>query len=412
MGFLDKLLGRKPDPAPVTVYYQPAETFSGNWPVYSQHNRLTSIWQCDLAWQALDRITKEVAKITPSHVVRTTDQLYSVNDDIQRVLQRPNALMTTYDMTSKILYALYTRGDAYIYPVYDGNKLWSLTPVMPSGVEWLEKAGEIYVKLKFNNGKDYIIPYFAIIHVRLSYGEDEYMGTVRSKPLLSNMQINQELLEGVKKGVNSSAAINGIVKYGTALSKEKIKKDLEDFNQAIKKNESGILGLDNMTEYKEIARNVKLVDAETLRYVQSLVLNHFGMSAKILDGTATREEEELWFHAQVQPLMECLGQAFTRVLFSTTKQSKGHCIRWYSKDRLHWMKGSELTEALKILSQVGGLMINEIRDAVGFAPLEGEDGLVRPMSLNFIDSRFAAQYQLEAIKNGGKKTNEKQTEDE
>lgn len=413
MGFLDKLFGRPADnQAPNINIYMTAETLDGQFPNYSGHNRLNTIWDSDLAWQCLDRIINEVAKITPSHVVRTTDQLYSVDDDIQRVLRRPNQLMTAFDMTSKVLYALYTRGDSWVFPVYEGTKLYSLNPVIPTGgVDWMESGGELFVRLKFTGGREYIVPYMAIIHIRKSYGEDEYMGTVRETPLLHNMQINEELLQGVKRGVNSSSLVNGVVKYGTALSRKLIEADVKAFSEDLKNNKSGILGLDNTTDYKEIKRDVKLVDADTLRYVQSLVLNHFGISEKILNGTASKEEEELWFHATIQPLMENLGQAYSRVLFSEAKHNKGHTIRWYSKDRLHWMSGTELVNAIKEGSQVGAFSINEIRDAFGYAPLtEEEGGNVRPMSLNFIDSRYAAEYQLNAQKKENKPNDQTKNE--
>ena len=409
MGFFDKLFRRQQK---VNVFIPVADTLSGTYPSYSGYNRITNIWQCDLAWQCLDRITKEIAKIVPAHVIRTPDMLQSVNDNIQRVLCRPNEVMTTYDAVSKILYALYTRGDAFIIPIYEGSRLYGLYPVIPvGGVDWLDNNGELWVKLKFANNKEYLYPYFAVIHLRLNYGEDDYMGTVREGPLLYNMQMNQDLLESVKKGVSSSYAVNGIVKYGTALSKSALEKDVKEFSAALKRNESGLLGLDNQADFREIKRDIKLIDADTLQYVSGQILNHFGVSQKILDGTASKEEEESWFHATIQPIMESMGQAFSRVLFTETQLNKGHCIRWYAKDRLHWMTGSELTETVKQLTQVGGISVNEMRDAFGFAPLEGEEGNIRPMSLNFIDSRYATEYQLNSAKNGGKK-NEGKTQDE
>lgn len=415
MGFLNRLLGREPTGENVKVVYVQAETLGGEWPSYSGHNRLTNAWDCDIAWQCLDRIIREVAKVTPYHVVRTPDQLYSVDDSIQRVLRRPNELMTAYDMTSKVLHALYTRGNAWVFPVYEGNKLVALYPVIPQTVDWLESDGQIYVQLNFGADKKYIMPYFSIIHIRRNFGDDEYMGTIRETPLLSNMQLNEDLLDGVRKGVNSSATLNGIVKYGTALSRQKIEADVKEFSESLKRNESGILGLDNTSDYREIKRDVKLVDADTLKYVQSLILNHFGMSEKILNGTADKEEEESWYHGTIQPLMECLGQAYGRVLFTETQAHKGHEIRWYSNDRLRWMTGTELVSAVKELAQVGGVRINEIRDAFGLVPLPEEEGNVRPMSLNYIDSARATEYQLAQLQNGktnGGKTNAKDTSTE
>lgn len=416
MGFLDRLLGRKPvqESAPaVEVVYAPADTLTGIWPSYSEHNRLVSAWDCDIAWQCLDRIVREVAKTTPSHVVRTPDQLYSVNDDIQKVLRCPNEIMTAYDMTSKVLYTLYTRGDAFIFPVYEGTKLYGLYPVIPQTVDWLESDGELWVRLNFANGKAYLLPYFSVIHIRRNYGEDEYMGTVRETPLLSNMQLNEDLLDSVRKGVNSSALINGVVKYGTALSRTKMEADVAAFSASLKRGESGILPMDNQSDYHEIKRDVKLVDADTLKYVQSLVLNHFGMSANILNGTASKSDEELWYHGTIQPLLECLGQAYSRVLFSANMQHRGHAVEWFSKSRSRFMTGSELVSLIKEGAQVGAFMVNEIRDLIGLAPLTDEEGgNMRPMSLNFIDATKATEYQLESVKNGGKTNEDGKTQDE
>lgn len=405
MGLLDKIFGA-PNPAPSAPAYH---GMTGAFPYYYQGNKLVSIWDSDLPWQCIDRIKTEVAKSMPAHILRTASSVHVIEDDVTRTLRNPNQLMSTYDLLSRVVHMLYTRDNAWVYPVYEGSQLVELYPLDVSTVDFVDIGGQLWVRLHFGNGETHSVPYMSVIHMRINYGEDEWVGMSRTKPLLSNVKINDNLLHGVEKALDNATTINGVVQFGSLHAREKMEGEVAAFEASLRKSESKLLSLDNQSTFQKIQKDVKLVDKDTLAFVQSLVTNHFNVPEAVLNGTASKEERSVWYEACIVPLMENMSQAFSNVLFSSTRRNKGHAVRLYNKNRLEWMTGAELNAAVDQLTNVGALQINQILEAYGYPPI-GEEGNVRPMSLNYIDAKVATQYQLELKQKEGDGKNAEDTE--
>ena len=408
MGFFDFFKGKeKPEAVPV-------QTLSGSYPYYSQHNQLESIWDADITWQCIDRIADEIAKLMPCHVLQTVGNVEYVNDNVQTVLRNFNPQLTTFDALQKIVYTLFTRSNAFIYPVFStyfegGSRKKSLTalyPVIPMNAELVTDNGTDYIRLLFGNGYKPTIPYDSIIHIRRNFREDDFMGKINEAPLLKNMQLNHNLLQSLEKNVNAGLKVNGVVQYGSVMSKNLLQDEVKAFENQLKKSETGILGLDQQSSYREIKRDPKLIDEPTLKFIQSLVCNHFNVPASILNGTATKEEYDYWFQSCIMPLLESFSQAFTKVLFTSRERSLGHAIQFYNYDRLKFMTSAELNDAVKMLTEAGAITINQMLTTYGLPPI-GEEGNKRVQSLNFIDTNIANDYQLETNKkNKGGNSNE------
>lgn len=372
------------------------------YPVYSLDNKLESIWDNDISYQCIDRISAEIAKLAPRHIVEKDGSEASQNDNIQRVLNRFNPQMTTFDALSKIIFNLYTRSNSWVYPMWEGKTLKALYPISPISAEFKEYAGEMYVTLGFLNGYKYQFRYSQLIHIRRQFYDDELMGTINERPLLNNMQINQALVEGLKKGMDASLQINGVVQYGTALSQKLVEGNVKQFEKQLKKSESGILGLDNQSTYREIKKDPKLIDEPTLKYVQTLITNHFNVSLPILNGNATKEEYDFWFSSCIMPILESLSQAFTYVIFTDRETSVGHKIRFYNYDRMKFMSSGELNQATATLLNAGAITINQLLVVYGLPPI-GEEGNKRVQSLNYVDTNIANEYQMDTLKSKGGK---------
>lgn len=390
MGLLNRIFGalKSNDGAP--EYQGMTSTF----PYYYQGNKLVSIWDSDLPWQCIDRIKTEVCKSLPAHILRTASSVHVVDDDVTRTLRNPNPLMSSYDMLSRVIHMLYTRDNAWVYPIYEGNQLVELYPLDVKAVDFIDVGGQLWVRMHFGNGETHSCPYLSVIHMRINYGEDEWVGASREKPLLSNVRINDDIIKSVAKGLDSSTAINGVVQFGSLHAREKMEKEVAAFEASLRKSESKLLSLDNQSTFTKVQKDVKLVDKDTLNFVRGLVTNRYNVPAAILDGTANKEERSVWYEACIVPLLENMSQAFGNVLFSAARRHKGHAVRFYNKNRLEWMTGSELNAAIDQLTNVGALQINQILEAYGYPPI-GEEGNVRPMSLNYIDAKVATQYQLD-----------------
>lgn len=406
MGFWSDLLSKGKTNKGTTDNARPLQGLNTAYPYYTEKDVLQVIWDSDLAYQCIDRICSEVAKIIPMHVVSKNGSETAQNDDVQRVLNQFNPIMSTYDAINKIVYNLYAKSNSWIYPVFEyangQKKLKYLYPISPTNAHFKESNGAIFVELFFKNPNtetySYTFRYDTLIHLRRQFYYDEMMGTLNELPLLNNMKINSELVAGIQKGVEASHQVSGVVQYGTALSQKLLEDNVKRFEGQLKKSESGILGLDNQSTYREIKKDPKLVDEATLEFTQKLVTNHFNVSLPILNGVATKEEKAQWFDSCIVPILECMRQGFTNCIFSERERSIGHEIRLYNYDRLRFMSDSELNDASLILLNAGAVTINKLLQIYGLPPL-GEEGNRRVQSLNYVDTNIVNEYQLESMKN-------------
>ena len=201
MRWLDKLK-RKP---PKSQKW--AQQLNGYTPIFSQFG--TNIYASDVVQQAVKCIVDEMKKLNPTHVRYNGNDPVPVNGNIQRVLNNPNPLMTTSEFLEKTMWLLLLNYNAFIMPTYyvwtdtDGTERRmydGLYPLKPTQVDFIEDdAGELYVKMRFENNFETTIKYDSLIHIRYNYSVNEYMGGDVSgqpnhTPLLNTLELNTILL--------------------------------------------------------------------------------------------------------------------------------------------------------------------------------------------------------------------------
>lgn len=373
---------------------------NGFTPIFSYFGK--DIYASDVVRQAVACIASEVKKLDPQHVIKKGSSVTPVEDSsIQAVLEYPNELMTTADMLEKVVWQLFLTYNAFILPVWEGNNLKGLYPIQPTQVDFLQDASnEYFVKLTFLNNYSATIRYSDIIHIRYEYGVNEFMGGgATGQPdhsaLLKTLELNNILLEGVSKALKSSFAINGVLKYNTLLDADKSQRALEELTKAIQNNESGFMPLDLKGEFIPFKRETKLVDAETLKFIDEKILRNFGVSIPILTGKFTHEEYEAFYQKTLEPLIKTLSQSFTKCIFSRRAGfGFGNKIMFYPKD-LIFLNTTQKLEMIRLLGDSGGLMENEKRTLLGLKPLKELEG-VRLQSLNYVDANIANTYQVGA----------------
>lgn len=402
--------------------FQLAYTQSGVRPYYSGNLSRTS--DSDTVQQAISAIAKEFKKVVPKHIREKNGCIeYVANSPIQKSFNYINPNMTLSDFEEMCIWKLFTEFNCYIYPVYDGlenednsNRLYrkytAYYPLHPRTVTYLEnEIGDVLrIRFEFAEGKILELPYEDIIHIRLNYGMNEFCGGDRygrpdNEALLKTLKINHKLLEGLSNAIDSSQKINGIVKYNTMLSDQTIETSISEFNQKLQDNTSGIIGFDMKTEYTPITRDIKLVDKETLDFIDKKILRNYGVSQAILDGTATAEQKRAFLETTLEPLLVAFNQAFTKVLFSRGQINGGNKIIFYY-NRMETMTNREKLDQAIFLRDMGAITINQALELFGYPPIDGGDRRVQ--SLNYVDTEIANTYQLT---NAGDKTKGGQDED-
>ncbi len=399
MGFFDRLR-RKP---PKTQKW--AQTLNGYAPVFSQFG--TNIYASDVVQQAIKCIVDEMKKLNPAHIRYNGNDPVPVNDDIQTVLNNPNPLMTTSEFLEKILWLLLLNYNAFVLPTYyiwedekgiQKRKYSGLYPLKPTQVDFIEDgSGRMYVKMRFENNFETTVPYDDLIHIKYNYSVNEYMGGDASgqpdhTALLKTLELNDTLLKGIAKAMNSSYAVNGVVKYNTMLDDGKMEAALKELERKLNNSESGFLPLDLKAEYTPLQHEIKLVDEETLKFIDEKILRNWGVPLSILTGDYTKSQYEAFYQKTLEPLIISISQAFTKKLFTDRERSFGNRIELYPKD-LIFMTVEQTLEMVNLLSNTGCIYENEKRVAFGLRPLPELEGK-RYMSLNWVDMDIANQYQV------------------
>lgn len=400
MGWISNLF-KKETPTQTTY----AEVLNGYAPIFSQFG--TNIYASDVVQQAISCIVSEMKKLRPEHVREIGNDITPVNSEIQRVLSNPNPLMTTSDFLEKVTWLLFLNYNVFIVPTYyewrdkkDGKikkQYDGLYPITPSQVDFIEDASNrLFVKFRFNNGNEFTVKYSDVIHIRKNYSVNQYMGGNESgqpdnDSLLKTLDINHQLLQGVASAMKSSFAINGVIKYNTMLDDGKTETALKELEGKLKKSESGFLPLDLKAEFIPIKKEIAMVDATTLEFIDSKILRNYGVSLPILTGDYNKEQYEAFYQKTLEPLIIAFSQAFTKVLFTDGELSHGNKVKFYPKD-LIFMSVDQTLQMVTLLGNTGALYENEKRVAFGLRPLPELVGK-RYMSLNYVDVNIANQYQ-------------------
>lgn len=400
MGIFSKLFRKS------SANYKYVDTMNGVTPIFSQFGE--DVYKSDAVQQCVNCIVQEMGKLRPCHIRETGRDSTAVVGDIQTVLNDPNPLMTTSDFLEKITWQLFFNYNSFIIPTFhtwvgeDGTlrrHFDGLYPVQPSFVDFIEDgSGEMFVKLHFANNYETTIRYSDVIHIRHKFSVNEFMGGNESgqpdnKALLKTLDLNDTMLQGVAKAMKASFAVNAVVKYDTLLDDGTVDANIKELEKKLRNNESGILGLDTKGSFSPIDRKIKLVDADTLKFIDEKIIRNYGVSLPILTGDYTTGQYEAFYQKTLEPLIIKISQAFTKTLFTPRERSFGNKIKLFPKD-LVFMSTQETLEMIRLLGDSGALFENEKRVFLGLQPLPELEG-IRKQSLNYVDVNIANQYQID-----------------
>jgi len=406
MGLLDwfqQLIGRG------RQRYTQARMLEGYAPVFSQFGQ--DVYASDIVQMAIDRIASEVSKLQPRHIRTDADGLQTVpKSGLNRLFRfAPNPLMTTRDFLEKVVWLLYRNFNAFVYPMYDlvsdsrgqtSRDYTALYPLDPTQVRFLQDAtGTLFVDFWFASGDKFILPYADVIHLRKRFSTNSVMGGgLNGQPdndaLLRVLRINDTVMQGLEKAIKATLGVRGILKINTLMDDEKQRAEREKFEAAIRVGESGIIPLDLKGEFIDLKPNPKVVDRETLDFIERRILAWYGVPLTVLTGEFTDEDYQSFYETTLEPLIIALGQAFTTVLFTERELDFGNELVFYHRNTMYLSTRSKL-DLIKIAGEQGLLTDNQKLALLGYPPVP--DGSRRTISLNYIDVNLAAQYQLQRV---------------
>ena len=362
-----------------------------------------NVTKSDVVMICIDRVASQCAKLKIRYIKQDKNGIETEKTgDLSFILRnKPNEVMTPFQFLYKTVTLLLMNDNVFIYPKYNNItlKIEALYPLNPIVVEPIIDGGNnYYLKFYFEDGTNYILPYENVIHLKRFYGKNDIFGGSSSSgdhdALLKTVRINDSLLQGVESAMLSSFQIKGILKLNGLLNKEDKEKQISEFNNAISTavyKKTSVIPMDLKSEYIPISVDPKMIEQNTLNFVQSKILDYYGVSSAIFTSKYTEEEYNSFYESTIEPIAIQLSEAFSLCLLTDNELKKGEEIRLFS-ERLQYASWNTKVSAIEKLMGLGIMSLNESRNLLGLEPVEG--GNKRLQSLNYVDASKANQYQV------------------
>jgi HK97 family phage portal protein len=385
-----------------------AKLMGGYIPTFGQFGE--NIYASDVVQVCIDVIATEISKLQPKHIrTDATGQQTMPRSSLNRLFKfAPNDLMTMRDFLEKVIWLLYLNYNAFIYPTYvttsdpSGKEVRTYTglyPLNPTQVDFLQDEAErLFIRLYFASGDNFTLPYSDVIHLRKKFSVNEIMGggsdgQPDNDALLKVLQINDVIMQGLEKGIKTSMSVRGIMKINTLMDDAAQKAERSRFEEMMRSGESGILPVDMKGEFTPINIDPKIVDKETMEFLDSKAQRWFGVSLPILTGDYTDEQYQAFYEKTLEPIVISLGQAFSKALFTDREIDVGNEIVFYHRNMMYLSTAAKLN-LIKTAGEQGLLSDDQKLAILGYPPLEDGSGSRRTMSLNYIDVSLANAYQM------------------
>lgn len=291
-------------------------------------------------------ISNEFAKIDLLHSIDKNGEYKRVYDDLNYILsERPNYYQSAFDFKYTMMYQLLKYGNAIAFIHRDKNgRAISYDPINVLDYEfgggYLIDEDLILYKLKNLKTKDIeLLDYRNIIHLRLNpnnifYGD--IFGGISFTKVITDI-VDAGLASTIKE-LQDNGTVRGIITIGKAQqgfanatlagNDSKKNKQTEIINR-IKSSKGGILVLDAGEEWQSLAKPFETVSSDEIDKYVSMLLQFNGINKKVVDGTATEEEMEVFYSKTIMPRIEQFIDEINYKTFSKTSITQGHRIEFF-----------------------------------------------------------------------------------
>lgn len=394
-GLFEAIFGkRKPQDFNGYTEYKLLNSYQSNFIPFSGN-----AWEVNTVRAAIHSFARRAATVQPRHIRRGDGKMLDVISELNNILQyQPNPYTTAYKFYYRIAaqYKLYN--NAFVYPVWALNgKLEALYNINAQEIQLLEHAGELFCKFRFYDGKSYTFPYADFIHIGSMFGDNDIFGADNAA-IMPVLQTANTFNQSMSKFAELVAIIRGILKVQASTKNEDLKARRDDFirdNLKIENNGAGVIVTDNKYDYTPISDKQTPIPQGQLAYIKGEIYDYFGTNEQIVQNKATAEQEDDFYEGEIKPFYMQIQQGFTNCIFTRKERGYGNEIV-AEGNKLQYAKLSDKLAAVKYLSEIGGLMLDQALTTLGFPPIGGEEGERRVQTLNMVNAALADKYQLGA----------------
>lgn len=344
------------------------------------------IYQSDIVRACIRPKVKAVGKLVGKHLRRTIQQDGSqklqVNPEayIRFLLEEPNPYMTGQKLQEKLATQLCLNNNAFAVVIRDENGYPAeIYPVPALSAEAIyDKAGRLYLKFLFRNGKNYTFAYTDIIHLRQDFNDNDIFGESIAPALAPLMEIVNTTDQGIVKAIRNSSVIRWLLRFNQSLRPEDIQNQTKIFAEnflSVEKGGYGVAGTDTKMDATQIEPKDYVPNAAQMDRTTTRIYSLFNTNEKIVQSRYTEDEWNAYYEAELEPVVMELSGEYTRKLFSRRERGFGNSIVFEASN----LSTASMATKLNLCQMVdrGALTPNEWRAVLNLAPLPDGDKPVR-----------------------------------
>ena len=353
------------------------------------------LYQSDIVRAAIRPKVQAIGKIVGKHIRETIKangtKDIRVNPDayMKFLLEEPNPYMTGQMLQEKLATQLELNNNAFAYIKRDDNGYpMEIYPITATSCDAIQNdQGEMFLRFVLKNGKQVILRYTDIIHLRKDFFQNEIFGESSAQALTPLMEIIGTTDQGIVKAVKNSNIIRWLLKYNQAIRPEDIKKGAKDFADSFLNTETtetvGVAAVDSKADAKQIDPKDYVPNASQMDRTVKRIYSFFNTNDKIVQGNYSENEWISYYEANVEPVVVQLSGEYTRKLFSRRERGFGNRI-YFEASNLSY---ASVTTKLAFVAMVdrGAMVPNQWRDLFNWAPLEGGDEPIRRLDTQVVN---------------------------
>lgn len=359
------------------------QTLNAYVPAFTNWNG--SIYESELVRSAINAKAEHISKMS----VRISG---SARPTLQtRMKAAPNEFQTWSQFLYRLSTILEVNNTAFIVPVVDKfDNVTGIYSLLPTRCEIVEYDGVPFLRYTFFNGQTASIELERCgVMVKHQYKND-LMGDGNGA-LASTMALIDIQNQGIKEGVKSAATYRFMARVNNFSKAEDLAKERKRFTAENFNGDGGLLLFPNTYgDIKQIDSKPFVVDAEQMKIIQTNVYNYFGVSEKVMQNSANAEELDAFYNGALEPFAVQLAEVLTKMLFTLREQASGAKVL-VTSDRLQYMSVANKVSLIQTLGDRGMLTINEARELLNYAPVDGGDKMM-PIRGEYYNAAESEEY--------------------
>lgn len=352
------------------------------------------IYQSDIVRSCLRPKVKAIGKLVGKHVRKSIDNngknKLQINPEpyLRFLLEEPNPYMTGQKLQEKLATQLCLNNNAFAIIIRDENGLpVEVYPAPALSAEAIyDKAGFLYLRFLFRNGKSYTFPYTDIIHLRQDFGDNDIFGEPLAPVLSPLMEIVNTTDQGIVKAVRNSGVIRWLLKFFTPLRPEDLKAQAKAFSDSFLSLDEagmGVAAVDTKSDAIQIEPKDYVPNAAQMDRTTERIYSLINTNRKIVQSDYDEDEWNAYYEAEIEPVVIELSGEYTRKLFSRKQRAFGNSIVFEAAN----LATASMTTKLNLCQMVdrGAMTPNEWRAVLNLAPLPGGDQPVRRLDTQVVE---------------------------